>query len=207
MARPTTQQRWSQHTHLSHSLMARSCRRFWHSVWRETTLFEWYSVTVTWFRRFRLFRLLLGLIHALLLALQAGTLALLLLPLLLIVLPILLILSLTMLLGGWIDLRMHQKRLARQMMGRRVIFLSASPAVLMQENSFFAGQLRELSRLPNTLTVVRTPFLLSMRGFGGHGWFWTVRRELPRLYLARSLGYFRLRRVATESATRVIVCY
>ena len=193
---------------VSRMLGEKSYLRYLRALWRSTAAFGWYSAALTVFRRIRLLRLIVRIVQGLWLALQTGTLLLLLLPLLLVLIPGLLLLSLFMLLGGALELRRLRTVMTARMREKTVVFLNAQPEMFDEQTragTFFRGQLCELDGMEDVLTVVRSPYLFSMRGFGGKGFYWAERRESKRVYLVRTYGFFALRGIARQSAKSIIL--
>ncbi len=76
-----------------------------------------------------------------------------------------------------------------------------------QENSFFIRNARSMATEENTAILIVTPYLLSKRGLGGQGFFFTARQEADRLYIVRRHYFFLLRRkiLDTLSANLTII--
>ncbi len=199
LARLSAQARW---------LDEKNYLRYLRAVWRSTEAFGWYSTALTVFRRIRLVRLFWRIFYALWVTLQTGTLLLLLLPVVLIFVPGVLLLSLLMLLGGALELRRLRRVMTARMKDKTVVFLHAEQSAfdVAQDRggAFFRAQLRWLDSLEGTITVVRSPYLFGAKGFGGKGFYWSQRRESKRVYLARTLGFFSLRKIARHASKKVI---
>lgn len=186
-------------------LEERSYVRYLGALWRSTAAFGWYSVGLTVFRRIRLLRLIVRIVHGFWLALQTGTVVLLLLPLVLVFVLLTLLAAIFMLIGGALSLGRMRRVMTQRMQGKTVILLSTSGGDAEDSGAFFRGQLSALGALADVVTVVRSPYLIRCAGYGGRGFYWSYRRERARLYLARTLGFFALRRIAVRAGARVIL--
>ena len=64
----------------------------------------------------------------------------------------------------------------------------------LRENSFFVRNAQSMAAEQGEAVVVISPYLLSPRGLGGKGWYFTARQEADGLYLVRRHYFFLLRR-------------
>ena len=178
------------------------------SLWRGTSVFGWYSAGIAVFRKLRMVRMMWRVIRAVWIALQTGTLILILLPVLMILLPGFFILSAGMALGGLMEMRRQKRKMAGLVRGKTV-FLVWPDAELLDggEHCFLYGQMCEWAAEPDTVVLVRSPFLFSSQGWGGRGFYWTVRYEGKGIYILRTAAFFSIRKMVMETADRAIAWY
>ncbi len=90
----------------------------------------------------------------------------------------------------------RQNHLLRQALdGKHLrILIPARGCDPFRENSFFLRQARAMAAEGGVAVLIVTPYALSVRGAGGHGAFFTARREGEDLYLVRRHYFFILRK-------------
>lgn len=93
-------------------------------------------------------------------------------------------------------LRSHRmnRRLQRELDGQRIRILVPPRGKSLDEGSFFIRSARSMASEKGVTVLVVTPYLLSGRGLGGKGRFFTARKEAEGLYLVRRHYFFVLRR-------------
>lgn len=100
------------------------------------------------------------------------------------------------------SLRMN-RRLAEALTDKQVRVLIPGRSVRLANSihgdaSFFVRQAREMAASPDEAVLVVSPYLLSSKGLGGKGAFFTARDEGGGVYLLRRHYYFILRRRVLE---------
>ncbi len=110
------------------------------------------------------------------------------------VLPFLLVGTLGLAMLAALRSRRMNVILRRELNDRHIRVIVLPRGAAQASDSFSARQARAMAGEENVAVVVITPYLLSTRGFGGHGQFFTARRECSDLYLVRRHYYFILRR-------------
>ncbi len=89
--------------------------------------------------------------------------------------------------------RRMNRILKNELTGKRIRVFVPPRGRSLEEASFFVRNARTMAA-DGVAVVVVSPYLLSSRGLGGKGGFFTARREAPGLYLARRHYFFFLRR-------------
>lgn len=107
-------------------------------------------------------------------------------------------------LGGMAYLRSHRmnKRLKKVLEGKHIRILIPPRRAALAENSFFIRNARAMAAEPDTAVIVVSPYLISHRGAGGKGPYFTARRDGSDLYLVRRHYYFILRRQILDGIDR-----
>lgn len=90
--------------------------------------------------------------------------------------------------------RRANRILRRELRDRRIRIMIPSKRGALEPDSFFIRNARHMAADPKVTVIVVTPYLLSGRGLGGHGSFFTVRKEADTLYLVRPHYFFAFRR-------------
>ena len=94
----------------------------------------------------------------------------------------------------------HMQKLLR---GKQVRIMIPTHASVLQPSSFFAENAKDMVRNdPRVVVLVITPHLLSNRGIGGQGMFFTARREDFHIYLIRTNYFFFLRKHVLDALDR-----
>ena len=89
----------------------------------------------------------------------------------------------------------HANRVLRRELNDRCIrVMIPSKKGAMEPHSFFIRNARSMAADPKVTVIVVTPYLLSKKGLGGRGLFFTARKEAETLYLVRPHYFFTFRR-------------
>lgn len=102
----------------------------------------------------------------------------------------------TLLLALLAFLRSHRmNRILRDELGEGRIRVLVPPSkAALTEGSFFQANARAMAAEKGVTVLVVSPYLLSARGLGGRGGYFTARKEADGLYLVRKHYFFILRR-------------
>jgi len=101
----------------------------------------------------------------------------------------------------WVTLGSHRmnRRLEKELAGRRVRVLVPPRGRALEEDSFFVRSARDMAAEAGVTVLVVTPYVFSRRGLGGGGRFLTARKETAGLYLVRRHYFFILRRQVLDA--------
>lgn len=94
--------------------------------------------------------------------------------------------------------RRMNRKLRQALDGRRVRVFIPPRGGALNADSFFIRNARAMAD-EGVAVIVVTPYLVSARGLGGRGGFFTARREADGLYLVRRHYFFFLRRHVLDS--------
>lgn len=188
------------------SRRAQSYRKssFFRYLWESVT--EWMPVRILsslllYLRRIRVIRILLS--TALALGLVAAVTA-----LSAVVLPFLLLGAGTLTILAFLRARHMNAILHSELSGKHIRILIPPRGSSLSPNSFFIRNARAMASEPDAAVLVVSPYLISRRGLGGHGGFFTARREGEGLFLSRRHYFFFLRRqVLDRMAGDITVVY
>ncbi len=139
------------------------------------------------FRRLRVFRWIASILLILITAVLASA-------VFVTLIPLLLLSSVATLFAVVFKARSANRRMTRALMGKHIRVLIPPDHATLGDDSFFERCAREMSTHPNTAVIVVSPHLLSPKGLGGKGLYFTSRREDRGLYLVRKGYYFILKR-------------
>lgn len=95
--------------------------------------------------------------------------------------------------------RRMNRILRRELTDRRIRVMVPPRGGSLDEGSFFIRNARAMAAEDNVTVIVVTPYLVSKRGLGGHGKFFTARKEADDLYLVRRHYFFVLRRKVLDA--------
>ncbi len=101
----------------------------------------------------------------------------------------------------WVALgsRRMNRRIKKELAGRRVRVLVPPRGRALEEGSFFVRSARDMAAAAGVTVLVVTPYVFSRRGLGGGGRFFTARKETEGLYLVRRHYFFILRRQVLDA--------
>ena len=157
---------------------------------RSTSLWVQWQRWLSYFRRVRTVTLVWRVLVFVFSVLQTGTLVLLSTLIFVVILPLLTVLMLGILITAAIESRRSNRFLREQLAGRRVCVLFLPPSA----SDFFAKHAVRLTEEGFAVLTV-SPYLLSSRGIGRRrGFYSTLRREAPDLYLVRKYYFFSLQK-------------
>lgn len=93
-------------------------------------------------------------------------------------------------------LRSHRMnfRLRQELAGKRVRVLIPTGKKSFEENAFFIRNARSMAAEGDCAVIAVSPFLVSRRGLGGQGGYFTARKEAEGLFVVRRHYFFTLRR-------------
>ncbi len=94
---------------------------------------------------------------------------------------------------GLLRSRRMDRILKKELTGRRIRIMVPPRGGSLKNGSFFIRNAHAMAADGATVIVV-TPYPISRRGLGGHGHFFTARKEADGLYLVRRHYFFILRR-------------
>lgn len=98
--------------------------------------------------------------------------------------------------------------LAAELAGARIRILIPPRGLSLSDGSFFIRNARAMAAEQGVAVLVVTPYLLSPRGLGGRGGFFTARKESDGLFVVRKPYFFALRKqVLDASGADVTVVY
>ena len=95
--------------------------------------------------------------------------------------------------------RRMNRILKRALTDRRIRIMIPPRSEALTEGSFFIRNACAMAAEKNVTVIVVTPYLTSGRGLGGHGPFFTARKEAEDLYLVRRHYFFVLRRKVLDA--------
>ena len=90
--------------------------------------------------------------------------------------------------------RRMNRILRHELTDRRIRIMIPPRGGSLDRGSFFIRNARAMAAEENVTVIVVTPYLVSCRGLGGKGRFFTARKETDDLYLVRKHYFFVLRR-------------
>ncbi|MBP3667661.1 MAG: hypothetical protein J6K29_11515 [Clostridia bacterium] len=90
--------------------------------------------------------------------------------------------------------RRMNRLLEKELTNHRIRILVPPRGASLSLGSFFIRSARSMASERGVAVLVVTPYLVSPRGLGGKGFFFTARRETEGLYLVRRHYFFLLRR-------------
>lgn len=157
-----------------------------HSI-KESALGSFFKRAVLIFRRLRLVRIVATVVASLLVTLFLSA-------LFITILPFLLLLGIGALVAVMIGARAANRKMTQALSGKRVRIMILSDGASLRDDSFAKRSARDMARDPDVAILVVSPHLLSPRGLGGKGMYFTVRKEAVGLFLVRRSYYFILRR-------------
>ena len=171
-----------------------TCQRFFLSyayrLFTKAPLYTHGKHLFLYIRRLRTIALILRILTLLFTVLQTGALVLLSAALFLVILPILAILMLTVLLGAWIGSGRANKRLSKELKGKKIYILFLTP----QKNPFLEGNAKDLASRGDAVVVV-SPYTISPKGLSGSKkLYFTAREEFPSVFLIRRYYFFSFRK-------------
>ncbi len=162
---------------------------------RSTSLWAHWQRWLSYFRRFRTVTIVWRVLVFIFSVLQTGALVLLSTLLFVIILPLFIVLMLGILITAAIESRRSNRFLREKLAGRRVCILFLPP----QKSDFFEQHAARLTEEGFSVLIV-SPYLLSSRGIGSrNGFYSTLRREAPDLYLVRKYYFFSLQKHVLRS--------
>lgn len=161
-------------------------RYLWESV-RESLPVQLISKLVLYLRRVKLvqtvFTVLVALAAVVTVAVVSAT-----------VLPFLFFGTALLTLLAYLRSRRMNRILRRELTDRRIRVLVPPRGPALNPGSFFIRNARAMAAEEDVTVVVVSPYLFATRGVGGHGGFFTARKEADGLYLVRRHYFFVLRR-------------
>ena len=95
--------------------------------------------------------------------------------------------------------RRMNRILKKELTDRRIRVLIPPRGHALDEGSFFIRNARAMAAEDHVTVIVVSPYVFSKRGLGGHGRFFTARKEGDDLYLARRHYFFVLRRKVLDA--------
>lgn len=110
------------------------------------------------------------------------------------VLPFLFVGSATLTVLALLRSRRMNRILQKELTDRRIRIMVPPRGNSLNPGSFFIRNARAMAAEENVTVIVVTPYLISQRGLGGQGKFFTARKEAKDLYLVRRHYFFVLRR-------------
>lgn len=138
-------------------------------------------------RRLRLIRTVAAIVSAILVALLFSA-------VFIAALPFLILVTLSALAAVLFRAAKANRLMKHELSGKHIRVIIAPDTVTFQDGTFFERSAEAMAAEPDTAVLVVTPHLLSTRGLGGKGMFFTVRKEQEDLYLVRRAYFFILRR-------------
>lgn len=161
-------------------------RYLWESV-MESVPVRFLAKIIQYLRRIRAVQLILTILLALTAVVTVAVVSAALLPFLFFGAMLLAMLA-------WIRSRRMNRILRRDLTDRRIRVLIPPRGKSFSKESFFLRNARAMAAESDVTVIVVTPYLLSGRGFGRRGSFFTARKESDSLYLVRQHYFFILRR-------------
>ncbi|MBQ9781176.1 MAG: hypothetical protein IJW00_09575 [Clostridia bacterium] len=110
------------------------------------------------------------------------------------VLPFLFFIGITCIAAATLRARAANRLMREKLSGKRVRVFILPDAVTFRDDTFAERSAKAMAREPDAAILVVSPRLISSRGLGGRGMYFTVREEARDLYLVRRGYYFILRR-------------
>ena len=86
--------------------------------------------------------------------------------------------------------RTVNRRMLKALEGKRIRVIIPHDSMAHEDDSFMERCAMEMSSREDVAVVVVSPYVLSVKGLGGRGLYFTVREEAPRLFLLRKGYYF-----------------
>ncbi len=123
-------------------------------------------------------------------------------------LPVLLICITVTLLAACIRAKEANRIMREALTDRRIRVIILSDKVSFLGNSFIERSAMAMAQEKDTAVILVSPYLLSSRGPCGKKMFFTVREEVPHLYIVRRGYYFILRRrILDTMSDQVTILY
>ena len=167
---------------------------YWKYLWlsaKESTLGRLFKRFIRFFRRLRVVRWVSNILLILLTAVLASA-------VFITIIPFLLLSSITALFAVILNARSANQKMRSQLYGKHIVVIVPHDHMTLRQDSFLSHCAKEMASKPNTAVLVVSPHLLSRKGLGGRGMYFTARREGNNLYLVRKSYYFLLRRKVLE---------
>ncbi len=161
-------------------------RYLWEAV-MESALITFMTKLLQYFRRIRVIQIILSIVLAAGALTAVAVLSAAMLPFLLFG---------TALLTMAAALRSHRMnlRLRRELAGKRVRVLIPAGKKAFSASTFFIRNARDMAADGKCAVIAVSPFLMSRKGLGGQGGYFTARKEAEGLYVVRRHYFFILRR-------------
>jgi len=158
---------------------------------KESTLGRLFRRFIRFFRRLRVVRWVTNIVLIILTAILASA-------VFITAIPLLLLSTVTALFAVIFNARSANYKMASALAGKHIVILTTHDHTTLGEDSFFERCAKDMATAPNTAVMVISPYLLSTKGLGGRGLYFTARQEAQNLYLVRKSYYFLLRRQVLE---------
>ena len=144
---------------------------------------------VIFFRRLRIFRLVINILLILLTAVLASA-------FFVTAIPVLILSAVTTLFAVIFNARSTNRRMAKALHGKHIRVVIPPDHTTLGEDSFLERCAKDMAQDPHTAVIIVSPHLLSPRGLGGHGLYFTARSENAKdaVFLVRKGYYFILKR-------------
>ena len=166
----------------------------------DTPLYERWKAFLAYLRRFRAVALALRILTLFFAILETGALVILGTALFLVILPLAGALMLGILLTARLDTHRANRTMHRLLEGRQVhvLFLPRGSAPFLQAHATSLAA-------RGAAVVVVSPYWISSKGIGGKGFYFTLRKERPNLYLIRKYYFFSMKkRILPQDRTSVV---
>ncbi len=161
-------------------------RYLWEAV-MESPLIVFMAKLLQYFRRIRVLQIMLSIVTAVVALAAVAVLS-------AAMLPFLLFGTALLTMAAALRSRHMNGRLRRELAGMRIRILIPAGRNAFSKNAFFIRNARSMAVEEEVAVVVVSPFLLSTKGFGGRGAYFTARKEGERLFVVRKHYFFFLRR-------------
>lgn len=161
-------------------------RYLWESI-MESVPVRFLAKVIQYLRRIRAIQLILTVLLALTAVVTVAVVSAALLPFLFFGAALLTMLA-------WIRSRRMNRILRRELTDRRIRIMIPPRGKSFAKGSFFLRNARAMAAEPGVTVLIVTPYLISSRGCGRKGSFFTARKESDGLYLVRRHYFFILRR-------------
>ena len=136
-------------------------------VIKRTSVFRLYTRLLRLFRRFNFIRITVGLLAAVLLALQTGTLFVLSASASVISVPFTFLITYATFLFSTFRVKKDCRAHRVKMKGKKIYVFFPPKKGALSENSYFSGMVTDFSRQKDSFCVIVSPYFWSTRGLGG----------------------------------------
>ena len=99
--------------------------------------------------------------------------------------------------------RHENKKIAKQLSGRRVFVFFSDRERESEKDSFFSGLCRDFAKAENSAVIVVSPFFFSSAALGEKKPYLNIRSPEDNLYICRRTSFFSLRRAVLSKLDTV----
>lgn len=176
-----------------------SKKRYFSYIWeviKRTSVFRLYTRLLRLFRRFNLIRITVGILAAVVLALQSGALFVLSASASVISIPFTFLVTYATFLFSTFRVKKDCRAHRVKMKGKKIYVFFPPKKGALCENSYFCGMVTDFSRQENSFCVIVSPYFWNTRGLGGVKGksYIASRSEGENLLIVRRHYYFTMKK-------------